>query len=90
MSHIDALSRVPVKGITDAENEIENDKIGIPLAMTVQNYVITMQQSDSKLREIMSVLSNNDQPQDQQIAKVYKLKNCLQYQKVQVAGKLRS
>lgn len=31
----------------------------------------------------MCVLSNNDQPQDQQIAKIYKLKNCLQYQKVQ-------
>lgn len=62
MSHIDALSSgVFVEEPTGTENEMVNEKIGVLLTMTEQDYVITMQRSDSQLREIISVLSKNDQ-----------------------------
>lgn len=91
MSHIDALSRAPVGKPMDTESELINDKFGVLLTMTEQEYVITMQRSDQQLKELINILNKPNQankPERQQVEN-YELKNGMLYRRVQQNGELR-
>ena len=60
MARIDALSRAPFEQPTDTGNELIDDKMGVMLTMIEEEYVITMQRSDQRLREIIDILTKPD------------------------------
>lgn len=89
MDHIDALSRAPIEQLTDTENEIIGNQLGVMLTMKEEEYVITMQRSYQKLREIISTLTETERTENQQQISEYELKNGMLYRRVQLKGELR-
>lgn len=89
MAHIDALSRVPIEQPTDTENELIGNKMGVMLTMTEEEYVITMQRSDQRLREIIDTLTKTKDPEEQKLSN-FELRNGILYRIVLVKEELRS
>lgn len=89
MTHVDALSRAPIEQATDTEKELIGKEMGVMLTMTEDEYVITMQRSDQRLREIIDALSKTNESVDQKLCD-YELRNGILYRRVQVKGELRS
>lgn len=89
MSHIDALSRAPVRGADDTELEIINDKLEIftLINLTKEEQVMAMQRTDMRLKTIVGVLSCHESGRsagESAMVKDYILESGLLYKEVEI------
>lgn len=56
MRHIDALSRAPISIPTDTEGEILDGQLDVFIIMSVEDQVMAMQLTDTRLKGIMEIL----------------------------------
>lgn len=72
MSHVDALSRSPVG------NERNEDESVLQIALDTEDWLLTMQLQDTKIREIVDVLrGTRKSQQEKQLRNEYKIENRL-------------
>ncbi|KAE9543511.1 hypothetical protein AGLY_002311 [Aphis glycines] len=89
MGHIDALSRSPTSLPQDTEMELLDERLEVFVTMTEEEKVISMQRTDTRLKEIMEILGREQtgcSATDNEIVKNYHMQKWILYRKVNVDG----
>lgn len=89
MGHIDALSRSPNSVPQDTQMELLEERLELVVTMTEEEQVISMQRTDTRLKEIMEILGRKQSGRsatDNEIVKKYRMQKGILYRKVNVDG----
>lgn len=92
MDYIDALSRAPTSMSQDTETELLDEHMEVFIAMTEEDQVIAMQQSDARLKTIMEILSREESSRTRaevENMKDYQLHHGMLYRKVMADDEIR-
>lgn len=60
MQHVDALSKAPVEMPSDTEGMLMDGRLEVLTTMTEEDYVITMQRTDTRLRVKIKILNREE------------------------------
>lgn len=89
MSHIDALSRAPTGCPGDTEVEVLDERLEVLVTMSEEDQVISMQRTDTKLNNIIDILSREESGRSKleaEMVKDHSLVNGILYKEVMVDG----
>lgn len=90
MGHVDALSRVPTDPSEDTEAEVLDERLEVLLTMSDEDQVMAIQRTDTRLKSIMLILSQEESGRTQtdiELVKDYFMENGLLYKEVIVGVK---
>lgn len=92
MGHIDALSRAPIDVPNDDEVEEIDKRLEVLVTMMEEEQVLAMQRTDTRLKMILEILSQEDLGRtkvEDEIVKDYSVENGMLYKEVIVEGTRR-